>query len=593
MYGPRPVTLLWKVLLSTSVLITALLGLTALLAQNHLVRSASAMLQEEANASLRGYESLWEARAERLQSVSLILSRSAAVRAAFGTGDRATIRDTAAELWDAVAPGRAVFFVTAPEGRVLASLGQASTLRTPVFPITAAFSHFPDQATGFLVEDGRLFQMVFTPVYVDSAQGPGLLNVLVAGFEVDRQLAGDLKRSTGSDFVFLSEGRVIASTLPASAAMPERANTQVRIDGMQYAQLVKPLEDISGAAAGELRILQSYEGTGRRVNALGMQILGIWLLAMLLGLGVTYLLARRIVGPVNALDRAASEIAKGNYDARVPVTGSDELGRLAQTFNSMCGSIRHARDELIRHERIATVGRLSTSIIHDLRNPLAAIYGGAEMLVDADLSRSQVKRLAGSIYHSSRRILAMLQELADATRGWAQGAPRRPELCRLRDVVLAASDALADEAAVRRVSIRCDVPEHLELPLDRSAMERVFQNLIGNAIEAMPEGGTVAVRAQTRENTTLVTIEDTGPGIPEEIKAHLFEPFATAGKRGGMGLGLALSRQTVLDHGGDLSVAASTPKGTTFVVTLPPNGARSESWQAETPARSEINRASG
>ena len=96
MYGLRPVTLLWKVLLSTSVLITTLLVLTALLVQNHLVRSASAMLQEEAAASLRAYESLWEARAERLKAVSLILSRSAAVRAAFGTGDLATIRDTAA-----------------------------------------------------------------------------------------------------------------------------------------------------------------------------------------------------------------------------------------------------------------------------------------------------------------------------------------------------------------------------------------------------------------------------------------------------------------------------------------------------------------
>jgi len=572
MYRLGPITLLWKVLLSTSVLITALLVPTALLVQSHLVRSASAMLQEEVATSLRAYESLWEARAERLKAVSLILSRSAAVRAAFGTGDQATIRDTAAELWDAVAPSRTIFFVTAPEGRVLASLGQASTPGPPVFPMAAAFSHFPDQAIGFLAESGRLYQMVFTPVYVDSAQGPGLLNVLVAGFEVDGPLASELKQSTGSDFMFLSGGGVIASTLPAGAALPERANLQVRVDGMEYAQLVKPLEDITGAPAGELRILRSYEGTGRRVSALGVEILGIWLVAVLLGLAATYLLARRIVGPVNALDRAASEIAKGNYDARVPVSGSDELGRLAETFNSMCASLRDARDELIRHERIATVGRLSTSIIHDLRNPLAAIYGGAEMLVDAKLSPSQVKRLAESIYHSSRRILGMLQELADNTRWQGQGAPRRQELCRLRDVVLAASDALADEAAVRRVAIRCEVPEQIELPLDRSAMERVFQNLIGNAVEAMPEGGTVAVRAQSQDHSTLIAVEDTGPGIPEEVKAHLFEPFASAGKRHGMGLGLALSRQTVLDHGGDLAVTSSTPHGTTFVVRLPGAG---------------------
>ena len=90
--------------------------------------------------------------------------------------------------------------------------------------------------------------------------------------------------------------------------------------------------------------------------------------------------------------------------------GEDELGRLAAAFNAMCGSIQNARQNLIRQERIATIGRMSTSIVHDLRNPLAAIYGGAEMLVDGGLSPAQVQRLSGNIYRSSRRMQQMLQE---------------------------------------------------------------------------------------------------------------------------------------------------------------------------------------
>ncbi|HLI83676.1 MAG TPA: ATP-binding protein [Bryobacteraceae bacterium] len=568
-----PLSLLWKVLLSTSVLITALLVFTAWLMQNYLVRSASLMLEDEVAASLRAYESLWEARAERLKSVSLILSRSSAVRAAFGTADQATIRDTAAELWDTVAPSRTIFFVTAPDGRVIASLGQSPIPRAPALPVRAAARQFPNQATGFLVNDGRLYQMVFTPVYVAAEQGSALLNVLVAGFEVDAALATELKQSTGSDFLFLSHDHIIASTVPPPARLDGTQPGRARIGGIDYAQLIRPLADVAGAPAGELRVLRSFEGTGQRVRALGYEILEIWLCAVFAGLAATYLLARRIVGPVRELDRAALEIAEGNYDVQVTAAGSDELGRLARTFNSMCASIRQARDELIRHERIATVGRLSTSIIHDLRNPLAAIYGGAEMLVDANLSTSQVRRLAESIYQSSRRIMAMLQELADATRGRGDGAPRRHEVCRLRDVVLAASDALTDAASMRGVSVSCDVPDEIELPLDRPSMERVFQNLIGNAIEAMPHGGRVAVRAemqaQNGAHAAIVLVEDTGPGIPEEIKRHLFEPFASAGKRHGMGLGLALSRQTVIDHGGELSVRSSDAHGTTFVITLP------------------------
>jgi signal transduction histidine kinase len=576
-----PLSLLWKVLLSTSILITALLVLTAWLMQNYLVRTASMMLEDEVGAGLRAYESLWEARAERLKSVSLIMSRSPAVRMAFGTADQATIRDTAAELWDTVAPSRTSFlFVSAPDGHVLASLGQSVSRPKsppPALPVTAAAREFPNQATGFLVNEGRLYQMVFTPVYVAAEQGAALLNVLVAGFEVDAGLATELKQSTGSDFLFFSRDRVMASTLPATARLPlsldDRLPQIIRIDGVDYAELVKPLADVAGAPVGELRVLRSFEGTRQRVRALGYEILAIWFCAVLGGLAVTYLLARRIVGPVKALDRAASEISRGNYDAHVPVSGSDELGRLAQTFNSMCASIRHARDELIRHERIETVGRLSTSIVHDLRNPLAAIYGGAEMLVDANLSSSQVRRLAESIYQASRRIMAMLQELADATRGRSDGAPRRHEICRLRDVVLAASDALADAASARGISVSCEVPEQIELPLDRPSMERVFQNLIANAIEAMPHGGRVAVRAEGDDangaRATTVLVEDNGPGIPEELRSHLFEPFASAGKHHGMGLGLALSRQTVIAHGGELSVRSSDTRGTTFVMTLP------------------------
>ncbi|HEY6329422.1 MAG TPA: ATP-binding protein, partial [Blastocatellia bacterium] len=112
------------------------------------------------------------------------------------------------------------------------------------------------------------------------------------------------------------------------------------------------------------------------------------------------------------------------------------------------------------------------------------------------------------------------------------------------------------------------VPEDVELPLDRSPMERVFQNLIANAIEAMPEGGAVSVRANARGAEVMVSVEDTGPGIPAGIAPRLFEPFVSSGKKNGMGLGLALSRKTVLAHGGDLWTE-SVQMGARFVMKLP------------------------
>jgi two-component system, NtrC family, sensor kinase len=241
------------------------------------------------------------------------------------------------------------------------------------------------------------------------------------------------------------------------------------------------------------------------------------------------------------------------------------MGRLARTFNNMCASIRQAREDLIRQERISTIGRLSGSIVHDLRNPLAAIYGGAEMMVDADLPPGHMKRLAGNIYRASRRIQELLQDLLNVSRGKTAA----PELCRLREVASAACDSLASAAEAQGVSISLFIPPEIEVPLERSRMERAFVNLIGNALEAMPDGGRVHISASIDGDSAVVTVEDTGPGIAPEIRPNLFQPFVSAGKRNGLGLGLALTRQTVIEHGGDMWVESEPGRGARFVFRLP------------------------
>jgi signal transduction histidine kinase len=113
------------------------------------------------------------------------------------------------------------------------------------------------------------------------------------------------------------------------------------------------------------------------------------------------------------------------------------------------------------------------------------------------------------------------------------------------------------------------MPQRIELPLMCSRLERVFFNLITNAMEAMPNGGRIHIQAKTAGDYVSVEIEDTGPGIPPVIRDRLFEPYVTAGKRDGLGLGLALARQTVLDHGGDLWTESAA--GARFVIRLPLN----------------------
>ena len=567
---PAHISLLWKILFSTSIALTLLFAITGWIVQDRVVSIASQTLEEEVRGSFRAYESLWRARADKLASLSLVVSLMPTVRAAFRTGDQATIRDIAGELWDKFSGAGSFFVVTDPGGGVIASLG--SGLGPAVREFAAArmaSAKFPAQSKGFLVHGGRLFQIVVTPVYVAATEGSALINVLVAGYEVDAAFARNLKDATGgSDFDFSANDRTVATTLPAGALSwtgSAHELRQARLGQSDYLGISTPLNDVTGASVGELRILRSFDASSRSIADLRRNIVQVWLLAVLVGLGVTYVLARRIVQPVHALDRAAGEIGKGNYDVNVNVKSRDEIGRLAQTFNEMCASIRNARGELIRQERISTIGRLSTSIIHDLRNPLAAIYGGAEMLVDAELSSGQVKRLATNIYKSSRRVQELLSELSDVTRGRS----RKSELCSLRDLVLAAYEPLEAAANAQGVATRIEVPPDLEAMLERPAIERVFGNLITNAIEAMPAGGSLRIAAERSNATALVMVENSGPCIPESILPHLFQPFVTAGKKNGLGLGLALARQSVLDHGGDLWADKRLREGARFFVSLP------------------------
>jgi signal transduction histidine kinase len=570
-------SLLWKILLSTSLALTVLFGLTAFFVQRSVIETAERNLEEEVKASFRAYESLWKARADLLASISKVLSGMSDVRAAFSTRDQNTIRDTAGELWRKISQEGALFLVAEPNGHVIASLGErpGTLLGDEIAEVRIATRAFPKQVTGFMVENGQIAQVVITPVYIDSGAGSALLNVLVAGYNVDDRVARNLKESTGgSDFVFVSAGKVITSTLNPLASTElvrklgrsgQNPPNRVEAAGVDYAPLVRPLIDIDGKRVGDLWILRSFETAQQRLATLQRDMFLIWLVILNAGLLLTYLLARHIMHPIANLDRAAAEVARQNYGYRVPVQGHDELARLAQTFNTMCRSIQQARDELIRHEQISTIGRLSTSIVHDLRSPLAAIYGGAEMLVDAQLSPAQVNRLATNIYRASRQIQELLQDLVNVSRGRSGSI----ENCNLREMISDAWGLVAGNAERHGVKFRMSVPEGIDVSTERGRMERVFLNLMENAIEAMPNGGELCVNAEERNGETIVTIQDTGPGISATIRDRLFQPFVTAGKKNGLGLGLALSRQTVLDNGGDMWVDSNNAQGARFCVRLP------------------------
>jgi two-component system, NtrC family, sensor histidine kinase HydH len=205
-----------------------------------------------------------------------------------------------------------------------------------------------------------------------------------------------------------------------------------------------------------------------------------------------------------------------------------------------------------------------TSIVHDPRNPLSAIHGCAEILISSRLSDLQVHRIARNLYGASIRMRELLDEFFSRN----GGAGNRVEPSGVRELVASAVDKIDLVAEFQSVRILQNVPENLVICADRRRIQRIFVNLCVNALDVMPDGGTIRISAIPVRDSVLIKVSDTGPGIAPEILDRLFQPFATAGKANGLGLGLAVSRQAAIDHGGEMWVESSR-RGACFAVRLP------------------------
>ncbi len=563
-------SLLAKIYLSTAVAATTLFVAAGWFFAQQASRALHDGVEHEVRDSLGTVDASLESRAEHLATASALLASMSDVRAAFGTHDRNTISDTAGEMWARAQVGHvdssgAAFMVADPRGEVLSSVGAEATsplaagqqLEPSLLnPVREAF---PKQSTVFAAWEGTVWQVVATPVYVDSVARPALLSILLAAHPMTEATLAELKdRTGGSDFLLRVDGRTTHST-----ASPETSADMVS-HPERFAIRTVPLKNGEGKPLAELWAVRSFEDAEERVTVLCRTMVIAWLIAMTLGLALSYLLARRIVRPVRALNQAAQEVSRENYSVRVPEESHDELGMLARTFNHMSSSIEEARAEQIRSGQIAAVGRLAASIAHDLRNPLAAVVGGSEMIAEFDLPPDQMKQTAGHIHKAARRMEQLLSEVGQV----ARAEPGRRVLCTANEMIAAAAESQMEKSKARKVMIRQSVAAGLSVRCERSRVERVLINLIANALEVLPEGGEIAIDARRAGDAVVIEVSDNGPGVPAEIRSKLFQPFVTSGKRNGLGLGLALARQTMLDHGGDLELVASE-KGARFRLRLP------------------------
>lgn len=227
---------------------------------------------------------------------------------------------------------------------------------------------------------------------------------------------------------------------------------------------------------------------------------------------------------------------------------------------------RHV-SEMIQAERLSLVGRFARSIVHDLKNPLNVIGLSAEML-GAEAPPAARQEAARRIRKQVVRITELVGEILE----FAQGAPAAAGLDTgdYGAFVLEVVADIREELDLNGVAVHLEgEPPAVPVRLHPGRLRRVFHNLLHNAAQAMPSGGVVILRFALKEARVLTEVEDTGPGIPPEIQARLFEPFVTHGKSGGTGLGLSICKKIIEDHGGRVWTESRPGRGALFVFSLP------------------------
>lgn len=228
------------------------------------------------------------------------------------------------------------------------------------------------------------------------------------------------------------------------------------------------------------------------------------------------------------------------------------------------GTNSHFITEVMRSERLATVGTMANSIIHDLRNPITVIRTCADMLVNKS-DRASATDIAKLIVKASDTMIDMVQELLDFARGRSN-----VQLQRLpASAVLAELDMPVSRLVPESIRVTKEFNTEAEIMMDLGRFSRLILNLIKNAVEAMPSGGKLALRLEETPDSVVYTVEDSGCGIAPELQAKVFEPFMTHGKAKGTGLGLAISKSVVEAHGGTIGLRSAVGVGTAFDVTIP------------------------
>jgi signal transduction histidine kinase len=572
-----------RIFLACTLLATVSLGFAFAFVNGQVTREVEAELQRDLSEAGTLVDQRRAAFTETSRTMTRIIADLPKLTAAVSTRDAPTVQPLADEYRSAIDADALV--IHSPDGSVLARSG----VETDAL-MEAARKQTSDGSTMSVPHPRGLMQVVSAPI-IEGGDATNVIGRLTVGFFLDDRRAVQFKAVTGTEIAFAAGGHVLASSLPPEARRgldaltSARGVTAVSLRGEEYVLVSRPFAR-AGAAADPngptTLILRSRTERLRYLSTLRAGLAGALIVTLLLATVLSYAVARTMTRPLAAVTDAMRDVAAtGDLTRKVTVQSrawDDEDARLlGSTFNTLTESIARFQREAAQRERLSSLGRLSTVIAHEVRNPLMIIRASLSSLRAERVSARDVREAVADIDEETQRINRIVSEVLDFAK------PIRFDL----------TDANVND--VCRASVAAawagDTPDDVRLDLDPSIppfvtdaerLRTVLVNLLVNARHAVQgvaadrkTGGVtvidepaVILRTAWQDSRVLISVSDRGVGISPEDLPHVFDPYYTT-RRSGTGLGLPIAKNIVEGLGGTISVTSRMAEGTDVRIDLP------------------------
>jgi signal transduction histidine kinase len=536
-------------------------------------------LASDLQHSVQTYQNLAHQRGELLVRESVLLADLPPLKNLMITDSR-TIADGGVEFWQD--SGSDFFALLDRNGKLIVAYNHGDPLDHAAVELgLESCLHRPDEPV-LLALDRRLYEVSAQPLVFGSKVGGSQLGFVAVGYAVDERVAREVSEAAAAEVTFAVGNSIVASTLPS--ALEQQLNSQagevlrtptvnrnIHLGEEDYLAASVPLGAsgrLTGDAAPQLVVLKSFAQATQLVARVNHWVLTLVLLALLAGAGMLVSISTTLTRPIETLVEGTRALALGNFDYRLSEDGVEEIRELSRAFERMRVELRRTQNDLLDSERLATIGRMASSISHDLRHYLSAMYANAEFMSSDRLPQSEREELFLEVQAAVQGMTDLLYSLLLFTQ---TGRALQPSHESVAAVLQRAVGMVRSHPAARDVRIVVTGNSSIETWIDAKKLGRAIYNLLLNACQAARRGKAVplvTLNLDEDERSIRIEVADNGPGVAESIRKTMFLPFVSEGKESGVGLGLTLAQQIAQEHGGSIELKESLDGFSVFTITM-------------------------